>query len=267
MCEAASRIFSRVASTYDEVRPGYPAEMYETIATECEIGEESRILEIGSGTGVATGEMHEKWNPYITAVEPGINLYEKLMTRFGDNGKITLENTDFENYVPTEKFDFVVAATAFHWVERKVRFIRSFEALKDDGALILFWNNYSRDDDPIFDKIQDVYKNFYPIKTWSNDVRIIQRKSIEDRKIELKRTGLFTLSHHEEFTTYHHFTAAKYVKLLKTFSKNARQPEASMVPFYENMEKLILSNGNNLDLPVLVDLSIAHKIREADVSC
>jgi SAM-dependent methyltransferase len=260
MTEAASQVFSRVADVYDEIRPGYPAAMYDAIAGTCAIGEDSRILEIGAGTGVATDEMRERWNPYITAVEPGIRLYEKLIARFGDSGKITLENTDFERYAPTERFDFVVAATAFHWVDRKVRFVRSYEILKDNGALILFWNNYSRDDDPIFDGIQEVYKKFYPIKTWSNDVRIIQRKSIEDRKIELKRTGLFTLSHHEEFTTYHRFTAATYVKLLKTFSKNAKQPESSMIPFYENMEELILGNGDSLDLPVLVDLSIARKI-------
>jgi hypothetical protein len=41
---------------------------------------------------------------------------------------------------PTEYFDAVISAQAFHWVPKPLGFEKCFEALKKDGFLFLFWN-------------------------------------------------------------------------------------------------------------------------------
>ena len=76
---------------------------------------------------------------------------------------------------------------------------------------------------------------------------------------EVEKCGSFTLVRCEEFRTSREFTAAGYVKLLKTFSKNAARSEEIMRKFYEKMEELILARGGAFDLPIHTDLIIARK--------
>jgi len=256
----AQQIFSRLASTYDEVRPGYPDELYEVIRGECSIEENSLILEIGAGTGIATEEMYTRFQSPMTALEPGLESFDRLRSRMLGYEGVSVLNTSFERFVPVRPFDCIVSATAFHWVDRKTRFALADRSLKEEGSLILFWNNYSRTDDSFFDEIQAVYKHYYPVKTFNNDIRIIQRKSIEDRKREITKSGLFEIVRHEEFLVYRTYSADDYVRLLKTFSKNAKRPAESMSIFYEKMNELVASRGG-LKLPILVDLNIARKAK------
>lgn len=260
MYEGPSAKFTGDAATYDDVRPGYPDELYEIIASECQVDEKTEVLEIGAGTGIATEEMDAQWHAQITALEPDVDSFTFLQNRFRGRDNITLCNTSFEAYTRLKPFDLVVSATAFHWADRRTRFYRAHRSLTEEGALILFWSNFSRTDDRIFDEIQAIYKRYYPMKTFNNDIRIIQRKSIEDRKRSITKRGLFTIVRHEELYTHRMYSGPEYVKLLKTFSKNAMRPADSMALFYTKMEELITSHGG-LDLPILIDLNIARKVK------
>src|SRR5919112_1646158 len=48
------RTFDEAASLYDEVRPGYPEDLFDDIVSLSGIRPAGRILEIGCGTGQAT---------------------------------------------------------------------------------------------------------------------------------------------------------------------------------------------------------------------
>ncbi len=264
MVERAPEVFSGVAEYYDAVRPSYPAGLYRVVSEELRIGPESSVLEVGAGSGAATAQIVEAWNPRITALEPGTELRGILEERFRGNPKVEIEGVKFEAFEPKRKYDFLFSATAFHWVDRKMKFRLAFDALGEGGGLVLYWNNYSRDDDPVFDEIQAVYRKYYPVRTYNKDIRIVQRKSIEDRRKEVERSGLFRLRRCEEFVERRTFAAAEYVKLLRTFSKNAARSEEIMKTFYGKMEELILSKGDRLELPVHTDLIIAKKILPQD---
>jgi len=260
MIERAPEVFSGVADCYDSVRPSYPAELYRVVAEECRIGPDTRILEVGAGSGTATVQIAETWDPRITALEPSAELCGILGEKFRSNPKVEIEEVKFEAFAPKWKYDFLFSATAFHWVDRKSKFRLAADALVEGGMIVLYWNNYSRDDEPVFDEIQAVYRKYYPVKTYNKDIRIVQRKSIGDRRKEVDRSGLFRLRRSEEFIVYRTFTAAEYAKLLRTFSKNAARSEEIMKTFYGKMEELILSKGDRLELPVHTDLIIAEKI-------
>jgi tRNA G46 methylase TrmB len=45
------------ANNYDDDRPGYPAQMYEDIQKICAVSDQSILLEIGAGSGIATVEL------------------------------------------------------------------------------------------------------------------------------------------------------------------------------------------------------------------
>jgi ubiquinone/menaquinone biosynthesis C-methylase UbiE len=57
MAEARDRlrtIFDEAASLYDEVRPGYPEDLFDDVISLSGIPAGGRILEIGCGTGQVT---------------------------------------------------------------------------------------------------------------------------------------------------------------------------------------------------------------------
>ena len=46
--------FDEDAELYDEVRPGYPPELFDDVITLSSVPNQGRVLEIGCGTGQAT---------------------------------------------------------------------------------------------------------------------------------------------------------------------------------------------------------------------
>ena len=49
--------FDKFAKTYDEVRPRYPIQLYKDIQSFCGISSQTNLLEIGTGSGIATEEI------------------------------------------------------------------------------------------------------------------------------------------------------------------------------------------------------------------
>ena len=90
-------------------------------------------------------------------------------------------------------------ATAFHWVKEEVRYTKTAQLVSDRGYLVLFWNNYSRNDDPVFDEIQEIYRLRYPGNKETRDIRDVQREMIDERRRELEEGGHFTLASHSEY--------------------------------------------------------------------
>lgn len=254
-----SSSFTKIASLYDEIRPGYPIEMYDAIDNECEIISQSKILEVGAGNGIATAEIFQKWNSSITVVEPGSEFCQILNDRFKDNKYISIVNSTFEDFKDRCKYDFIFSGTAFHWIDQKIKYRYSSKILKKNGKLVLFWNNYSRDDNEIFNKIQDIYTEYYPEQTEVIDVRKLQSEKIIKRKLEILQSKCFNITFDNEFVIYRNYTSDKYISLLKTFSNNSTKTEEQLSVFYSKIHELIFNYGNSLNLPIMTNLIIASK--------
>ena len=69
--------FDTEASKYDKMRPGYAPELFKTIFDYVNIGEDSRVVEVGSGSGQATGPVLAKGCELIS-VEYGENFSKVL---------------------------------------------------------------------------------------------------------------------------------------------------------------------------------------------
>ncbi|WP_405172451.1 rRNA adenine N-6-methyltransferase family protein [Paenibacillus sp. FSL H8-0280] len=66
--------FNLVTHEYERYRPVYPSEMFDDIFTYLNLNKEDSILEIGCGTGQATGGLVSKDYTNITCIELGSNL-------------------------------------------------------------------------------------------------------------------------------------------------------------------------------------------------
>ncbi|MFC1819491.1 class I SAM-dependent methyltransferase [Thermodesulfobacteriota bacterium] len=110
--------FDSIARVYEKTRPGYPQEVYDEIESHIPFSPTTKILEIGAGDGKATWEMHQRWHSQLTALEPGSSFCDLLREKFRGTDKVRVVNTTFEDFAVEDLFDCIVAATAFHWVDK-----------------------------------------------------------------------------------------------------------------------------------------------------
>jgi SAM-dependent methyltransferase len=254
--EEKTLYFNNNAKIYDDIRPGYPDEVYEIISKHKIFNKNSNILEIGAGNGMASLEIYNKWSPKLALIEPGNILCELLYQKFNGNRDITIENTTFEKYQNKILFDAVFSATAFHWLDLAVKYKKTHEILKDDGLLIVYWNNYGIENNEAENKIQSIYTKY---KESMNDGRSVyerQMEKIETRKKEINESGYFKIADHKIIKKVRKYTADDYIKLLKTFPDHSEMPG----DFFDEVKETIMGNRNAIDARIIINLEIAKKV-------
>ena len=247
--------FNNNSKIYDDVRPGYPQEVYEIIRKYKKFNSNSKILEVGAGNGIATQEIYKKWKSKIVLIEPGNDLCEILFKKFKNNDDIIIKNDFYENSNFENLFDAIISATAFHWPDLSIKYVKSYELLENDGLLILYWNNYGIENEKIGEEIQDVY-NKYNMET--NDSKSIyekQIKKIESRKIEIEDSNLFDVVEHKLIKNVLVYSSEMYIKLLKTYSDHVKYSNK----FFKEIEEIVKRNENKIEVRILINLEIAKK--------
>src|SRR5580704_14402576 len=136
---ATSRFSGRVEN-YIRYRPGYPLEVLNSLKTECGLTSRHFIADIASGTGIWTRLLLENGNP-VFGVEPNAQMREAGERLLPEFPKFTsVAGTAEATTLADQSVDFVSAAQAAHWFDRK-RARREFvRILKPDGWLVLLWN-------------------------------------------------------------------------------------------------------------------------------
>lgn len=127
--------FERLAASYDAARPPYPAALFDQLLTEGVVGPGIRVLEVGAGSGEATGELLAR-GCQVVAVEPGPQLRQRL--GLAHPGVRVLEGRLEDVALPDAAFDAVVAATSMHWVDLGVALPRLHAALRERGLLAVW---------------------------------------------------------------------------------------------------------------------------------
>ena len=107
-------IFNRDEADYDRYRPDYPAEVFTAIRDYTGVGQDGVAVEIGPGTGQATGPMLAM-GCRVTAVELGDRLAAFLGEKYPTD-RLRVVQGDFMEWTAEEPADLVYSATAFHWL-------------------------------------------------------------------------------------------------------------------------------------------------------
>src|SRR6266536_6619989 len=127
--------FNQAAELYYRARPGYPPALFDELAAVAGLGPGCRVLEIGCGTGQATVPLAER-GCEIVAVELGADLATVARRNLARFPRVEVVVAAFEDWpLPTEPFDTVVAATAWHWLAPAVRVAKAAQALRPGRAL------------------------------------------------------------------------------------------------------------------------------------
>jgi SAM-dependent methyltransferase len=138
---ARARGFDAWADEYDRYRPGYPENLFLTIAERLSLPERPLVVDLGAGTGRASLAMAELgWR--VTAVEPGRPMLDALLGRATNDGLIvaTVQANAEETGLDPATADLVTAAQAFHWFDQARALTEMARITKPGGGVALFWN-------------------------------------------------------------------------------------------------------------------------------
>jgi SAM-dependent methyltransferase len=95
------------------------------------------VLEVGCGTGQATRSL-ARLGCSVTAVEPGVGMAALARQRLADVGNVNVDRSTFEEWDDRgRRFDVLVAASAWHWVDPSVGWQRAHEVLNPGGWMAL----------------------------------------------------------------------------------------------------------------------------------
>ena len=137
---AEGGVFDRIAALYDRARPGYPPEAVHDLVELAGIADSRRILEIGCGTGQLTRDLATT-GAAICCIEPGPSLAEIARANLARYPNVEVLTTTFEDLQDEPGgYRTVVSATAFHWIDPSVSFVKAAAILKPDGQLALMTN-------------------------------------------------------------------------------------------------------------------------------
>ena len=156
---ATSRFSDRVEN-YIRYRPGYPPEVLDMLKRECGLTSSHVIADVASGTGIWTRILLENGNR-VYAVEPNVDMRqagERLLKEFAN---LTSVNGSAEaTTLPDPTIDFVTAAQAAHWFDRKRTRLEFVRILKPGGWLVLLWNEREVDTTPFLRDYEQLLLTF-----------------------------------------------------------------------------------------------------------
>jgi SAM-dependent methyltransferase len=220
------RTFDSVAERYQEARPEYPAELFDTLVEVAGLRVGDRLLEIGSASGKATLPLARRGFG-ITCVEPGPAMVAAARANLAGFADVEVIEAAFEMWAPSggERFDLVFAATAWHWLDSEVRYRQAWRLLRPGGHLAIWSATHvvPENGDPIFAQLQHIYDQIG--EGLPDDAVSPRPGELPDDRDEIERTGLFDAVAVRQFDWEVSYDADGYLRLLDTFSGHiAMQP-------------------------------------------
>jgi trans-aconitate methyltransferase len=249
--------FNEDAANYDKWRPAYCEELFQDIMAYSPIGQGGKAIEIGIGTGQATGPFLDT-GCELAAIELGGNLAEYSQFKFREYKNFKVHNTAFEEYqCPEDSTDLIYSATAFHWIPEHIGYPKVYEMLKNGGTLALFWNRpfAAREDDELHRHIQRIYQHYRP-----SDTKLLEQDTERYNAIS---QHLHTYGFRDiQIKLYHltrSFSSADYIALLNTYSDHRSMPSAIKEPLEDEIKAAIIKFGDELTIYDTIDLHLGRK--------
>jgi SAM-dependent methyltransferase len=220
--------FDREAEKYHQARPGYPDPLFEDLFQFSNIPRNGMILEIGCGTGQATIPIARKGYA-VDCVELGANMAAAARKNLAQYPKVKVAIGSFEE-IPLKEtaYDLVISATAFHWVDPKIGYLKVAKILKPGGTIALFWNLNVRTErsDGFVQSVQRVYQQVVPEMAQKFSGLPYPDTTPLPARDQITQTGLFGGVTVRKYSWEQEYTSHAYLDLLNTYSDHlALKPE------------------------------------------
>ena len=174
--------FGDDAEQYDRARPSYPAELIDDLVAP----DVQRVLDVGCGTGIAA-RLFAARGCAVFGVEPDARM-AAVARRHG----IHVVVAAFESWnPPSEPFDLVYSAQAWHWVDPAIGAVKAGIALRPGGYFAAFWNSNVQTPE-VQAAFAEVYQRYAPATVAGSDTAASYFDPRDDvHTASLSASGLF----------------------------------------------------------------------------
>jgi SAM-dependent methyltransferase len=194
--------FGDVADLYDRVRPSYPPELVDALLADAPARRPEDVLDVGCGTGIA-GALLAARGCNVLGVE-----VDGRMAELARSKGLSVEEAPFERWDDAgRRFDLLVCAQAWHWIDPAAGSDRAARVLRPGGQIGLFWN--LGDPSPAArERLAPVYSELEP--ELENYSIVLGRQSGRDREAVtgLAESGQFDEMRVREFPWQRRYTTA-----------------------------------------------------------
>lgn len=257
-----ARAFDAWAHEYERYRPGYPAALFDLVATRLGLPTDASVVDLGAGTGkVARAAAARGWQ--VTAVDPGEPMLAVLRERATAEGlEIRVVRAGAEaTGLPAAAFDAALAGEAYHWFDAPAALAEMARLVRPGGGIAFFWNVGDKEESPLVAGERQL------VSEYGIDGSDIRRPGpLPETRDAVRAAGAFD---EPEFVQVPHvvrMTGADYLGLAFTKSHLRTAPAELQERYHGAFGAMLERNGvrptDTIEVPYIVDCWIAKR-REA----
>lgn len=216
--DSLRRSFSQDAQRYDRARPGYPKAVFDDLVALGILGAGRKVLEIGCGTGQATIPL-ARVGCEVLAMDMGAESVQLAQQKLASFPRAKVIHENFESWsLSSCKFDAIVIATAFHWIDPAIRVSKSSEALVSGGWLVLINTHHIAGGTATFwPSSQRCYEQFDPRRLTGMRLPTAS-EVVTSFPDEISASGCFNTPDSRRYQWDHTYRTGEYLDLLMTFA-------------------------------------------------
>jgi trans-aconitate methyltransferase len=253
--------FDAVAPLYDEMRPGYPQAVFDDLIGIAGVRTDSRLLEIGCGTGHATLILARR-GFRIDCVDLGANMAALARKRLAAFDRVNVTTADFDIWNTDVRYGLIYLATAYHWLNPATRVERIARLLAPAGWLAVWRNHHVRGagvSEGFFRAAQEIYAREAPALAAkftglidSSEIPLVEPQ-------EWRASGLFEDPQMRIYLWSRNYTASEYVRVLDTHSDHRMLPADRRERLFDGLLRLAGEFGGTVTREHATILHIAKK--------
>jgi len=252
-------VFGEAVNEYANARPGYPDEMIDDVLSYAD--PVSEILEIGAGTGKATVAFAAR-GVAMTCLEPDPRMAARLTQEVASFPQVTIEVTRLENYSRPLAFDALIAAQSWHWVDPARRWDLAHEALREGGAVALFWNKYIVADDETRRTLAEIDTRYGVVNAGNGVTSKENEGEIELEEgwpaYDLASDARFEDLVSRRYRRHLDFDTATYIDLLASTSGYRILDDSNRDQLFGEVTEFLNRRGETLTLNIVTDLFLGR---------